>query len=31
VDQWQRKGLVGAASPRLWEQIVERLAAIPAA
>jgi fructose-1,6-bisphosphatase/inositol monophosphatase family enzyme len=29
VDQWQRKGLIGAASPRLWEQMAERLAEIP--
>lgn len=30
VDDWQRKGLIGAATPRLWEQVAERLSAIPA-
>jgi fructose-1,6-bisphosphatase/inositol monophosphatase family enzyme len=29
VDEWQRKGLIGAASPELWEQMAERLAGIP--
>ena len=26
VDDWQRKGLLGAASPRLWDEMAERLA-----
>jgi fructose-1,6-bisphosphatase/inositol monophosphatase family enzyme len=26
VDEWQRKGLIGAASPELWEEMAERLA-----
>ncbi|WP_325100154.1 inositol monophosphatase family protein [Aurantiacibacter sediminis] len=30
VDEWQRKGLVGAASPRLYDDMVERLSALPA-
>lgn len=25
VDEWARKGLVGAASPALWDQMVQRL------
>ena len=29
VDEWQRKGLVGAASPLLWDEMVERLSAFP--
>ena len=29
VDQWARKGLLGAASPMLWDQLAERLAALP--
>ena len=29
VDDWQRKGLLGAASPALWEEMAERLAALP--
>jgi fructose-1,6-bisphosphatase/inositol monophosphatase family enzyme len=28
VDQWQRKGLIGAATPQLWEQLAKRLSAI---
>jgi len=28
VDEWDRKGLVGAASPELWEEMVERLGAL---
>ncbi|MGB3167390.1 MAG: inositol monophosphatase family protein [Alteraurantiacibacter sp.] len=28
VDQWQRKGLVGAASPALWQDMVGRLSAL---
>jgi fructose-1,6-bisphosphatase/inositol monophosphatase family enzyme len=30
VDEWQRKGLIGAASPQLWEAMAARLAALPA-
>ena len=30
VDEWARRGLIGAASPRLWEEMAERLAALPA-
>ena len=26
VDDWRRKGLIGAASPQLWEAMAERLA-----
>jgi len=26
VDEWQRQGLLGAASPALWEEMAERLA-----
>ena len=29
VDEWQRPGLVGAASPALWDELAERLAALP--
>ena len=29
VDEWQRKGLIGAASPPLWEAMAERLAGLP--
>ena len=29
VDDWQRKGLLGAASPRLWDAMAERLTALP--
>src|SRR5690606_5691111 len=29
VDEWDRKGLIGAASPALWDQLAERLNAIP--
>jgi fructose-1,6-bisphosphatase/inositol monophosphatase family enzyme len=28
VDEWQRKGLIGAATPQLWDQLAERLSAI---
>lgn len=28
VDEWGRKGLIGAASPRLWDDIAERLATL---
>ena len=28
VDDWQRKGLIGAATPQLWEALAGRLAAI---
>jgi fructose-1,6-bisphosphatase/inositol monophosphatase family enzyme len=28
VDDWQRKGLLGAASPRLWDEMAERLAGL---
>ena len=30
VDDWQRPGLVGAASPALWDDMVGRLNALPA-
>ncbi|OYX65157.1 MAG: inositol monophosphatase [Sphingomonadales bacterium 32-64-17] len=30
VDEWERKGLIGAASPALWNGMAERLAALPA-
>jgi len=26
VDEWERRGLIGAATPRLWDQLAERLA-----
>ena len=29
VDDWERKGLLGAASPALWEAMAKRLAALP--
>jgi fructose-1,6-bisphosphatase/inositol monophosphatase family enzyme len=29
VDDWQRKGLLGAASPALWDEMAERLAELP--
>ena len=29
VDEWQRKGLIGAASPQLWDHMAEHLAEIP--
>lgn len=29
VDEWDRKGLVGAASPALWDDMVERLNKLP--
>jgi fructose-1,6-bisphosphatase/inositol monophosphatase family enzyme len=28
VDEWERPGLIGAASPRLWQDMAERLAAL---
>ena len=28
VDEWERKGLIGAASPALWEDMAERLNAL---
>jgi fructose-1,6-bisphosphatase/inositol monophosphatase family enzyme len=28
VDDWRRKGLLGASSPRLWDEMAERLAGI---
>jgi fructose-1,6-bisphosphatase/inositol monophosphatase family enzyme len=28
VDDWQRKGLLGAASPALWDEMAERLAGL---
>jgi len=31
VDEWDRKGLIGAASPALWEEMAGRLAALPSA
>jgi fructose-1,6-bisphosphatase/inositol monophosphatase family enzyme len=30
VDEWDRPGLIGAASPALWDELAERLAALPA-
>ena len=30
VDDWRRKGLIGAASPALWEDMAARMAALPA-
>jgi fructose-1,6-bisphosphatase/inositol monophosphatase family enzyme len=30
VDEWAKPGLIGAASPRLWDQLAERLTAMPA-
>ena len=29
VDEWAQKGLIGAASPALWDRLAERLAALP--
>jgi fructose-1,6-bisphosphatase/inositol monophosphatase family enzyme len=29
VDDWQRKGLLGAASPALWDEMAARLASLP--
>ncbi|HYD23497.1 MAG TPA: inositol monophosphatase family protein [Croceibacterium sp.] len=29
VDQWRRKGLIGAASPALWDGMAERLTGLP--
>ncbi|MEN7536319.1 inositol monophosphatase family protein [Aurantiacibacter flavus] len=29
VDEWERKGLIGAASPALWDAMAERLSALP--
>ena len=29
VDRWEQKGLLGAASPALWEAMAERLSALP--
>ena len=29
VDEWDRKGLLGAASPHLWDGLAERLSALP--
>jgi len=30
VDRWRDKGLIGAASPELWEAMAARMAALPA-
>lgn len=30
VDEWARTGLVGAASPQLWDELTGRLSALPA-
>lgn len=30
VDEWARPGLIGAATPKLWDDMAERLAALPA-
>jgi fructose-1,6-bisphosphatase/inositol monophosphatase family enzyme len=29
VDEWKRKGLLGASSPALWDEMAERLSAVP--
>jgi len=29
VDEWARPGLIGASSPRLWDELAERLAKLP--
>jgi fructose-1,6-bisphosphatase/inositol monophosphatase family enzyme len=29
VDRWRDKGLIGAASPRLWDEMAARMAALP--
>lgn len=29
VDEWQRKGLIGASSPRRWDELAARLNALP--
>jgi len=29
VDEWARKGLIGAATPALWEDMADRLSALP--
>jgi fructose-1,6-bisphosphatase/inositol monophosphatase family enzyme len=29
VDEWERKGLIGAASPAIWEDLAERLTLLP--
>jgi len=29
VDEWDRKGLIGAATPALWDDLAERLAVLP--
>ncbi len=29
VDEWARKGLIGAASPQLWDELAGRLDALP--
>ena len=29
MDEWDRRGLLGAASPELWDQMAERLSALP--
>ena len=29
VDEWERKGLIGAATPALWQAMAERLAFLP--
>ena len=26
VDEWERRGMIGAATPRLWDELAERLA-----
>ena len=28
IDEWQRPGLIGAASPRLWHELADRLAQV---
>jgi hypothetical protein len=29
VDYYQRPGLIGASTPALWDELAERIAAIP--
>jgi len=29
VDEWERPGLIGAASPKLWDEMAERLSPLP--
>ncbi|VWX51266.1 inositol monophosphatase family protein [Novosphingobium sp. 9U] len=29
VDEWDRRGMVGASTPRLWDELAERIARLP--